>query len=537
MKALITMECARISVVLLTLIAAAGSAGAQQLTATRRITDLNPGSGGSDPKNTRVSGQRLYLSASTPGTGREVWYYNGTDFALLADINTGVNDSSPSWLTPFGGSLCFSAFDQKRGGELWRYDGTDTVRVTDINPDADDTIKTTPANSWPTEITEFNNALYFNANSSNTKPNYELWKYDGTLVTQVANIHPDSGSDFSSYPKGLTVFNGAMYFMADDGANGYELWKATPAGATLFANLNSGTASSSSYPKFFTLFNGELYFQAFNTTNGYELWKTDGTSAPVRIDLVPGSNSSFPEFFGVFNGALYFRANIGSTGYELWKYDGTTATLASNIHPTGDSFPKNLTVYKNQLYFAANDGVNGWELWKFNGATSSLVANLNPSGDSFPENLVVQNDNLYFVATTPATGYELWKYDGTTVTLTADPNPGPGDSFPRVPTPFNHELFFSAADDGVGNWEPWGDISVPFQVTTIERTGNDIRLVWSTLGGTTNIVKASDNGVIGPYYNLSAPIIVPGVSATTADYVDVGGVVPGSSRFYRIMKP
>jgi hypothetical protein len=131
----------------------------------------------------------------------------------------------------------------------------------------------------------------------------------------------------------------------------------------------------------------------------------------------------------------------------------------------------------------------------------------------------------------------LWKYDGTTVTLTADSNAGPGDSFPRVPTAFNNELFVSAADDGVGNWEPWGDISVPFRVTTIERVGNDIRLVWNTLGGTTNIVKASNSDVVGSYSKLGTPIVVPGVSATTADYLDVGVAVSGGSRFYRIMKP
>lgn len=536
MKGISTVKYALHTAVLLTLVPTANSVSAQQLTATRRIADLNPGSVGSEPRNPRVFGQRLYFSASTPGTGRELWSYDGTNFSLLADINnTAANDSTPEWLTPFGGSLFFSAFDQKRGGELWRYNGTDTVRVTDINPDANDSIKTTPKNSWPKELTEFNNALYFSADSGPTKFNFELWKYDGTSATQVRDINlATSGSDLSSYPNGLTVFNGGLYFMADDGSNGYELWKATSAGATLFASLNSGSADS--FPKSFTPFNGELYFQALNSANGYELWKTNGSSPPVRIDLVAGSGSSFPEFFAVFNGALYFRANIGSTGSELWKYDGTTATLASNIHPTGDSFPKNLTVFKDHLYFAANDGVNGWELWKFNGVSSSLVSNLNPSGDSFPEKLVVHNDNLYFVATTPATGYELWKYDGTTVTLTADPNPGPGDSFPRVPTAFNNELFFSASNDGVVDWEPWGDISVPFRVTTIERVGNDIRLVWTTLGGTTNIVKASNGGVVGPYSNLGTPIVVPGVSATTAEYLDVGGAALGS-RFYRIVKP
>jgi ELWxxDGT repeat protein len=411
------------------------------------------------------------------------------------------------------------------------------VRIADINPDLNDTIKTTPANSWPTELAVLDGTLYFSANGGGSKPNHELWKSDGSSVVLVANINTNtSGSDLSSYPKYLTELNGALYFMADDGVNGYELWKVTQAGASLFANLNPGSATSHSYPKFFTPLDGFLYFQAVNNTNGYELWKTDGSSAPVRIDLRVGSGSSFPEFFAGFRGELYFRATNGTTGYELWKYNGTTASLASNINPTGDSFPKNLIVFKDNLYFAANDGVNGWELWKYDGVSSSLVANLNPSGDSFPENLVIAHDILYFVATTPATGYEVWKYDGISVTLAADVNPGPNPSNPRNLVAFKNELCFSASIDGVEDWELWRILAAPFRVTSIERTGGDIHLTWNTLGGTTNVVQVSDGGVGGPYVNLSAPMVIPGVSPTTADYSHVGGAAPGS-RFYRIVQP
>lgn len=533
-----TLKSPLISGVFLVFVAAAGSVSAQKVTSTRRIADLNAGSVGSVPTNLRVYGQRLCFSAYTLSTGKELWSYDGTNIALVADINaTPGNDSSPTWLTPFAGSLYFSAYDARRGGELWRYDGTNTIRVADINPDPDDTIKANPANSWPTELAELNGTLYFNANGGGAKPNYELWKCDGVSVTLAANIHADSGSDYSSYPKGLTAFNGALYFMADDGVNGYELWKATAAGAVLFANLNAGGSSSHSYPKYFTPFNGALYFQAFDSARGYELRKTDGIAAPVGIDLNPGTAGSFAEFLTVFENALYFRANIGTTGYELWKYDGATATLAANVNPTGDAFPKNLTVFKDHLIFAADDGVHGWEMWKFDGTTASLVADLNPTGDSFPESLVSVNDVVYFIATTPATGYEMWKYDGTAVTLAADVNPGANSSNPRNPTAFNGELCFSAADNGVEDWELWRILSVPFRVTVIERTGGDVHLTWSTVGGSTNVVKYSDGGVGGPYFDLSGPMLIPGVSATTADYWDRGGASGRNSRFYRIVQP
>ncbi len=37
----------------------------------------------------------------------------------------------------------------------------------------------------------------------------------------------------SSYINDLVVFNNELYFEADDGTTGYELWKIRPAGTTI----------------------------------------------------------------------------------------------------------------------------------------------------------------------------------------------------------------------------------------------------------------------------------------------------------------
>jgi len=301
----------------------------------------------------------------------------------------------------------------------------------------------------------FNNALYFSANAGGLHPNYELWKHDGITTSLAANIHPDSGTNYASYPNGLTVFNGGLYFMADDGANGYELWKHDGTSAKLFANINPGGPDSSSYPKHFTAVGTQLFFEAFNSTSGFELWKTDGASVGLAADINPGSASSYPEVLTEFNGALYFRATDGARGYELWKHDGAQASLVADINPAGDSFPSNLTVFGSQLVFTADDGVHGWELWRYDGTKAEIVADLNSSGDAFPENLTVYNGALYFTATTPEAGYEVWKYDGTNVTLAADVAPGANSSYPKFLFPFKQELLFSATDDSFSNWELW----------------------------------------------------------------------------------
>jgi ELWxxDGT repeat protein len=511
------------------------------------VADLNPGSAGSYPSNFTVFNNKLDFSAYTLDTGRELWVYDGANVTLVADINDtkddigfGVfegNDSLPSWLTPFNDALYFSAYEPRRGAELWRTTGTVTERVADINPDANDTIKIAPNSSWPSELTVFNGSLYFSADNSTTRTNYELWKYDGSVATLVTNIHVDLGTNYSSYPNHLMVFNGGLYFMANNGINGFELWKHDGVNTVMF-DINPGDEASSSYPKNFTAFVDSLYFPAVRSDVGYELWKTDGATVTLAADINGGAADAFPDFLTVFNGALYFRATEAATGAELWKYDGVTASLAADVNPTGDSYPKNLTVFGSLLCFAADDGVHGWELWKYDGASAEMVADLNPVGDSFPENLIVANGKLYFVATTSDTGYEIFVYDGNSVTLAADINPGPGDSYPQFLTLFNNSLFFRATDDGTSNWEVWSlpvidTTPIAIQFRSIQVEGADLRLTWTTAGGAINFVQASEF-VEGPYNDISGPITVGGSGEVTAEYVDAGAASNSANQFYRI---
>lgn len=432
--------------------------------AARLLTDLNAGSSGSYPSNFTAFGGNVLFSAYTLATGFELWKYNGSTVSLVADINPtaddigfGVmegNDSLPTWLTPYNGQLYFSAYEPTRGAELWRYDGNTATRVSDIAPDLNDTIKIFPNNAWPSYLTVFSNVLYLSATTRTNPENYELWSYDGANVRLAANIHPDIGVDYSSYPKGLTVFDNGLYFMAADAANGWELFRFDGTTAHLI-NINPGGSESSSYPKYFTAFGGQLYFQAFTDAEGFELWRTDGTNTTIVADLMPGAESSYAEDLTVFNGALYFSGVDPLHGAELHRYDGSQVTLAAEINPTGDAYPKNLTVFGDSLMFAANDGMHGWELWKFDGTNATMVTDLNTSGDSFPEDLTVVGDALYFTATTPETGYEVFRYDGVSVAPASDINPGAGDSFPSLLKAIGNQLFFRAADDGASNWEPW----------------------------------------------------------------------------------
>ena len=85
----------------------------------------------------------------------------------------------------------------------------------------------------------------------------------GTVMVKDIN----SGS-VGSNPNSLTAVGNTLYFRADDGTNGYELWKSdgTASGTVMVKDINSG--SSSSNPNYLTAVGNTLYFIASDGTNG-----------------------------------------------------------------------------------------------------------------------------------------------------------------------------------------------------------------------------------------------------------------------------
>src|SRR5688572_27144254 len=106
--------------------------------------------------------------------------------------------------------------------------------------------------------------------------------------------------DFQSGPNGsdpiyLTPFNGKLYLTADDGTNGRELWSYDGSSAPVMVyNLNPGAASSGmvAYNEKMAVLGGNMYFSANNGSTGNELFKYDGTNPPVlAYDFGPGNST------------------------------------------------------------------------------------------------------------------------------------------------------------------------------------------------------------------------------------------------------
>ncbi|AXE18314.1 hypothetical protein DR864_11430 [Runella rosea] len=287
-----------------------------------------------------------------------------------------------------------------------------------------------------------NNQLLFSAdgtivlNSNNVNSGMELWRTDGTNAgtTIVKDINPETTSTFpdpfgggkssitygtqdhpsfgnikiSALNSRFIIYNNTLYFGADDGANGRELWKSdgTETGTILIKNIYEpyNTAyEGSSDPVRFYVFQNNIVFNAIGSTiNGnpvYNLYKTDGSENGTTVlkngGLFGGSS------YAVLNNILYFSAfdqpnslihptyNEPITqGIELWTSDGSiegTKQLKNMMKGWLYGPPIHLTTWNGSLYYTFYNVVNPYhqvprveaEPWKF---TPAPCTNPAPAG-------------------------------------------------------------------------------------------------------------------------------------------------------------
>ncbi len=169
-----------------------------------------------------AAGGRLYF-LGRPG----LWTSDGTSAGtgMVWDESETVGS-----MTAVNDRLFFATAESQQGQKLWVSDGTSsgTILVKDLNEGV--------RHEWLREMTAVGNLLYFTATDETGNAaapgtlGRELWRSDGTeagtvLVQDIYQGVNSSGIPYNSEPKNLFDANGVLYFTADDGIHGRELWR------------------------------------------------------------------------------------------------------------------------------------------------------------------------------------------------------------------------------------------------------------------------------------------------------------------------
>ena len=454
---------------------------------------------------TKLNNQLIAFKAFSPGTFFEPYFANLNNI-MIVPINPVLNSSAGSNdFTYFNGDIFFEADDGTNDDQLWKVElGTfDTTMITNNLFFSVD------------HLTSFNGKMYF-ADSR------ELWESDGTTVgthtyvdlnqgiREIVAVNSDMyiaadelwisngtapgtgqlvdiNNNGRSYPKGLVAIEDTVYFTAEDGLTGIELWKnENTAISTQVADINAKTGSKTRidaavykeelyFPKSFgdsilmktdgtpegtvsaiELFrhynlipiaewNGALYFisekvSSSSTQSDVYLWKSDGTKEGTDTLLHLGEVSMYDEVLARqldHPTEFYISVDMMSGMKVLIRTDGTKAgTVIVQIDETEDHI-----FYNGDFYHSMDDGINEGELFK-NGV---LLKDINSIGQSEPSDYFIYNDILYFSADGGVTGREVWQTDGTvagTVLLKDINTDINGSSNPDHFTLFNEELYF-----------------------------------------------------------------------------------------------
>lgn len=243
------------------------------------VADAMPGSHSSNPRELTAYADRMYFAAD--GTnGPQMWvldYVDATPRELRPPPDTRRLTPRNLCSSPVG--LLFAASDPIHGAELWRVDDdTDSlVLVKDIFPGI--------AGSCPTEFVYFAEHVYFAAEDMHLGT--ELWRTDGTTIgtAMVADIYAGKeGSAPVHLTAGETVLVASLRARSTtDVVTGHEPYVLIPNATGQSGHKEILSGPQSAFPNSFCIVGNRVFFTADDGVTGRELWIWDEDTTVPRL--------------------------------------------------------------------------------------------------------------------------------------------------------------------------------------------------------------------------------------------------------------
>lgn len=305
---------------------------------------------------------------------RELWFTDGTETGTrkFMDLPVGDRESAETDLHVYMNRLYFFVGNREDGYELWSTDGSSGATRIERGGEGD---------AWknPHFVGEIGGHLLLSVESEG---HTQLWRTDGTSTgTQEIHLHPPD-STRPSDPRELIAYDDFVYFSADDGDVGRELWRTNGIDRTeLVEDLH---ASGSSDPHNFRIRDGLLFFDIFNGRTAV----TDGS----QTRFAQGSETRAADSVQASD------ARYTITGTRLNRLvrleEGTSSTTV--YRPASPRTLSHLTELDDVLFFVElddrfNDGIA--QIRSFNPTTEQLddVGQFSRAANQSP---LIANDSM-----------------------------------------------------------------------------------------------------------------------------------------------
>ena len=285
-----------------------------------------------------------------------------------------------------GDTIYFSAASGGTGAELWAYNSTNNTAwcAADIRTNYN-------YGSWPANGHLIGDIIYFTASGYDGRELYAHNTTNGTTWV-AADIHTcnlcnsDPGESLS------IVVGDTIYFDADDGSTGRELWAYNTSNETSWQVINIGGGSASSNPgnTMEILVGDTIYFNAYDSNTGYYgMWAhntSNGTTwQAADFESLTGHSNAYigNNLIGdpvVIGDTIFFDARGPNSQYwnnkELWAHDTSNHSTWQVSNLSGGSSSKNIgsrvfLALGDTLYFSHTDW-NTHTLWAYDTSNQSM---------------------------------------------------------------------------------------------------------------------------------------------------------------------